>query len=137
MLVLPMSWVADEENKIRYDFTGRLSFDWPNKEANTSDANQAVDDLLLSLGQGLSYGAEPILLGLLSETISSEAKAVANIIFSGSNRKPWNAYVGDASDWHKTGVGSDHGNTLWWPYSSHCRWHSAGRLAHVGLERWL
>ena len=93
--------VADEENKIRYDFTGRLSFDWPNKEANTSDANQAVDDLLLSLGQGLSYGAEPILLGLLSETISSEAKAVANIIFSGSNRKPWNAYVGDASDWHK------------------------------------
>ena len=26
---------------------------------------------------------------------------MANIIFSGSNRKPWNAYVGDASDWHK------------------------------------
>ena len=92
--------VADAENKIRYDFTGRLSFDWPNKEVNASDDNQAVDDLLLNLGQGLSYGAEPIVLGLLSETISSDAKAVANIIFSGSNRKPWNAYVGDASDWH-------------------------------------
>lgn len=98
--------VADAENKIRYDFTGRLSFDWPNKEVNTSDVDQAVDDLLLNLGQGLSYGEEPIVPGLLSEASSRESKAVANIIFSGSNYKPWNAYVGDASDWHKLVSGS-------------------------------
>ena len=94
--------VADADNKIRHDFTGRLSFDWPNKEVNTLDADLAVDDLLLNLGQGLSYKEAPILAELLNETSSSQSQVEANIIFSGSNRDPWNAYVGDSSDWHKT-----------------------------------
>ena len=94
--------VADADNKIRHDFTGRLSFDWPNKEVNTLDADLAVDDLLLNLGQGLSYKEAPILAELLNETSSSQSQVEANIIFSGSNRDPWNTYVGDSSDWHKT-----------------------------------
>jgi beta-glucosidase len=94
--------VADADNKIRHDFTGRLSFDWPNKEVNTLDADLAVDELLLHLGQGLSYKEAPILAELLNETSSSQSQVEANIIFSGSNRDPWNAYVGDSSDWHKT-----------------------------------
>lgn len=93
--------VADADNKIRYDFTGRLSYDWPNKEVNTLDANLAVDDLLLNLGQGLSYGEAPILAQLLNEDSSTQSNVEANIIFSGSNRDPWRAYVGDSSDWHK------------------------------------
>ena len=93
--------VADADNKIRYDFTGRLSYDWPNKEVNTLDANLAVDDLLLNLGQGLSYGEAPILAELLNENSSTQSNVEANIIFSGSNRDPWRAYVGDSSDWHK------------------------------------
>ena len=93
--------VADADNKIRYDFTGRLSYDWPNKEVNTLDANLAVDDLLLNLGQGLSYGEAPILTELLNEDSSTQSNVEANIIFSGSNRDPWRAYVGDSSDWHK------------------------------------
>ena len=93
--------VADADNKIRYDFTGRLSYDWPNKEVNTLDANLAVDNLLLNLGQGLSYGEAPILAELLNENSSTQSNVEANIIFSGSNRDPWRAYVGDSSDWHK------------------------------------
>ena len=93
--------VADADNKIRYDFTGRLSYDWPNEEVNTLDANLAVDDLLLNLGQGLSYGEAPILAELLNENSSTQSNVEANIIFSGSNRDPWRAYVGDSSDWHK------------------------------------
>mmetsp|Transcript_31512 Transcript_31512/g.38290 ORF Transcript_31512/g.38290 Transcript_31512/m.38290 type:complete len:817 (+) Transcript_31512:319-2769(+) len=94
--------VADAYNKIRYDFTGRLSYDWPNKEVNTLDDNLAVDDILLDFGQGLSYGEAPILAELLNENSSSQSQVESNIIFSGSNRDPWSAYVGDSSDWRRT-----------------------------------
>ncbi len=53
------------------------------------------------MGQGLSYKEVPILTELLNETSSSQSQVEANIIFSGSNRDPWTAYVGDSSDWHK------------------------------------
>ncbi len=93
--------VADSDNNPRYDFTGRLSFDWPNKDMNSQDEALPVFDNLLQLGQGLSYGDESILSDSLSEISAAAPSSEANIIFSGSSQEPWLAYVGDASDWHR------------------------------------
>ena len=93
--------VADSDNNPRYDFTGRLSFDWPNKDINSQDEALPVFDNLLQLGQGLSYGDETILSDSLSEVSAAAPSSEANIIFSGSSQEPWLAYVGDASDWHR------------------------------------
>ena len=93
--------VADSDNNPRYDFTGRLSFDWPNKDMNSQDEALPVFDNVLQLGQGLSYGDESILSDSLSEVSAAAPSSEANIIFSGSSQEPWLAYVGDASDWHR------------------------------------
>jgi beta-glucosidase len=93
--------VADSDNNPRYDFTGRLSFDWPNKDMNSQNEALPVFDNLLQLGQGLSYGDETILSDSLSEVSAAAPSSEANIIFSGSSQEPWLAYVGDASDWHR------------------------------------
>ena len=93
--------VADSDNNPRYDFTGRLSFDWPNKDMNSQNEVLPVFDNLLQLGQGLSYGDETILSDSLSEVSAAAPSSEANIIFSGSSQEPWLAYVGDASDWHR------------------------------------
>jgi len=93
--------VADSDNNPRYDFTGRLSFDWPNKDMNSQDEALPVFDNLLQLGQGLSYGDENILSDSLTEVSAAAPSSEANIIFSGSSQEPWLAYVGDASDWHR------------------------------------
>lgn len=93
--------VADSDNNPRYDFTGRLSFDWPNKDMNSQNEALPVFDNLLQLGQGLSYGDETILSDSLSEVSAAALSSEANIIFSGSSQEPWLAYVGDASDWHR------------------------------------
>ena len=93
--------VADSDNSPRYDFTGRLSFDWPNKDMNGQNEALPVFDNLLQLGQGLSYGDETILSDSLSEVSAAAPSSEANIIFSGSSQEPWLAYVGDASDWHR------------------------------------
>ena len=93
--------VADSDNSPRYDFTGRLSFDWPNKDINSQNEALPVFDNLLQLGQGLSYGDETILSDSLSEVSAAAPSSEANIIFSGSSQEPWLAYVGDASDWHR------------------------------------
>ena len=93
--------VADSDNNPRYDFTGRLSFDWPNKDINSQNEALPVFDNLLQLGQGLSYGDETILSDSLSEVSAAAPSSEANIIFSGSSQEPWLAYVGDASDWHR------------------------------------
>lgn len=93
--------VADSDNSPRYDFTGRLSFDWPNKDMNSQNEALPVFDNLLQLGQGLSYGDETILSDSLSEVSAAAPSSEANIIFSGSSQEPWLAYVGDASDWHR------------------------------------
>ena len=93
--------VADSDNNPRYDFTGRLSFDWPNKDMNSQNEALPVFDNLLQLGQGLSYGDETILSDSLSEVSAAAPSSEANIIFSGSSQEPWLAYVGDASDCHR------------------------------------
>lgn len=97
--------VADRQNKPRYNFTGRLSFDWPNREINSAADALAVVDNLVSIGQGMSYGSLDLIASRLNEKPSSKSESQDNVIFSGSSRDPWKAYVGDASDWQKLVTG--------------------------------
>jgi beta-glucosidase len=91
--------VADKSGNPRYDFTGRLSFDWPNAESNQLDPAQPVADLLLRRGQGLSYGDPEIVADALNEKPLVDDSAAAQVIFAGSTRPPFKAYVGDVSNW--------------------------------------
>ena len=91
--------VADAKGKPRFDFTGKLSFDWPNAELNKQDKSLPVDDLLLSGGQGLSYGGTELLATNLNETPLINGLSSEQVVFSGSNRAPFQSYVGDSSDW--------------------------------------
>jgi len=91
--------VADKNNQPRYDFTGRLSFDWPNAELNIEDNSLAVTDLLVKRGEGMSYGGTSIVSSSLNEVPVATNAITEQVIFSGSTRGPWSAYVGDSSNW--------------------------------------
>ncbi len=93
--------VADSEGKPRYDFTGRLSFDWPNRELNLAQISAPVDDFLLTRGQGLSYGDAEIVADNLDDKPLIDTSKAARIVFSGSARPPFKTYVGDSSNWQK------------------------------------
>ena len=91
--------VADKENRPRHNFTGRLSFDWPNAELNTEDRSQPVASLLLKSGQGLSYGKSSIVSNKLNEAAMESKSSAERVVFSGSTKAPWKAFVGDSSNW--------------------------------------
>jgi beta-glucosidase len=93
--------VSGKDAQPRYDFTGKLSFDWPNREINIVDERLAVNDYLAVIGEGLAYGDKALLSDNLSETPSLDTALVADVIFRGSTQKPWKAYLGDVSDWHR------------------------------------
>ena len=93
--------VADNSGKARFDFTGRLSFDWPNSELDRTDISRPVTDLLLTRGQGLSYGDAEIIADGLNEKPLVDLSKAARVVFSGSARPPFKTYVGDSSNWQK------------------------------------
>jgi len=93
--------VADNAGKARYDFTGRLSFDWPNSELEGEIISAPVSDFLLTRGQGLSYGDAEIIAENLNTTPLMDASKAARVVFSGSARPPFKTYVGDSSNWQK------------------------------------
>ena len=98
--------VADKNNQPRYDFTGRLSFDWPNAELNVEDNTLAVTDLLVKRGEGMSYGEASIVSASLNEVPLATSAITEQVIFSGSARGPWSAFVGDSSNWSMPVSGS-------------------------------
>jgi len=98
--------VADSEGKVRYDFTGRLSFDWPIRELDRTDYSRPVTDLLLERGQGLSYGDAEIIADNLNEKPLVDMSKVARVMFSGSVRPPFKTYLGDSSNWQKLAQGN-------------------------------
>lgn len=53
----------------------------------------------------MSYGSLDLMANSLNEKPSSKSELQENVIFSGSSRDPWKAYVGDASDWQKLVTG--------------------------------
>jgi len=93
--------VADNRGQARYDFTGRLSFEWPNADINIDDAKLPVTDQLLNLGAGLSYGDEAILSESLRDKPLSNIATVGEVIFAGSSRGAWTMLAGDEDSWRQ------------------------------------
>ena len=97
--------IADAEDEVRYDFHGRLSFDWPNKDLNANDPALPVDDILFGYGYGLSY-AEPGQVGDLDETPVGKSDSLDRLIFGGTARDPWQTFIGDEMAWETDVRGS-------------------------------
>jgi len=93
--------VADEKGQARYDFTGRLSFEWPNADINVDDVKLPVTEQLLYLGAGLSYGDEAILSESLRDKPLSNVATVGEVIFAGSSRGAWTMLAGDEDGWRQ------------------------------------
>jgi beta-glucosidase len=94
--------LRDTNDRVRYEFTGRLSFDWPNSDINISNSDLPVDDVLFPYGYGLAAGqASSDRLNQLSERASVAASATDVVIFERGSKAPWRPYLGDASDWRK------------------------------------
>jgi len=84
--------VADRSGKPRRDFTGRLSFSWPNTAA------APVKAALFSYGYGLSY-ASRAQVGPLSEVPGVDIAAALNVeryFAAGRALAPWTLTVSDA-----------------------------------------
>ena len=99
--------VANKKNQPNYDFTGRLSFDWPNAELNAKDISQPVSSALMKRGEGLSYDSPRVVSRKLADVPMIDKSMTDQIVFSGSSRKPWRAYVGDSSNWSTVVSGSE------------------------------
>ena len=91
--------IAQANGNPRHDFTGRLSYDWPNKDLNVSDPALPVSDLLFEYGYGLSYETPPMQLRRLNEEPVGKAKGLDRMVFSSGSKEPWREYVGDAGNW--------------------------------------
>ncbi len=90
---------TNENGEINYDFTGKLSFDWPAQELNPENTSLAVANHLFDYGYGLSYNDKVLLANDLNEA-SIVTKVGSNLtVFSGGNKGLWQSFVGDASNW--------------------------------------
>lgn len=82
---------TDADGKRQYDFTGRLSFSWPNSPYDAV-LNKGDEDYspLFPYGYGLSYDSKDTLGNDLSETYEElEAFSTGKKIFTGTMQKPW------------------------------------------------
>ncbi len=98
--------VAATDGSPRHDFSGRLSYDWPNKDLNAEDAALPVTDLLFEYGYGLSYDNPPTQLGRLNEQAVGKAKSLDRLVFSSGSKEPWREYVGDSGNWNVLAEGA-------------------------------
>jgi beta-glucosidase len=51
--------LRDAQGNVQFDFTGRLSFDWPDADLNAEDQNRPVASILYPSGFGLDYSTAP------------------------------------------------------------------------------
>ncbi len=103
---------------IDHDFTGRLSFSWPNADCQTAPhIGGPADTPLFALGYGLSYGSK-VTVGELAVTLSQSGCGQAAVvpIFSQSDRAPYALHIAaEANNWTSEKVGADLNATLSWP----------------------
>lgn len=97
--------VANADGTPRYDFAGRLSFDWPNADLNADNPDLPVDDFLFEYGYGLSY-TNPGTVGTLSEVAVGKPNKLDRLVFGGTAKDPWRTFIGDAVDWEVEIFGS-------------------------------
>ncbi|MEP3210502.1 MAG: glycoside hydrolase family 3 N-terminal domain-containing protein [Maribacter sp.] len=78
-----------------YDFTGRLSFTWPNRAVVAEDPKQRKSGALFELGYGLSYKST-VNVDQLSEASGLESAEVAstgNFFSKGAPVAPWSLWL--------------------------------------------
>ena len=82
---------TDKTGNVQYDFTGRLSFSWPNSPEQ-STVNKGDSDYLplFPYGYGLKYGDKTLVPDDLNEVFVRDiTKAQTRNIFTGTMHKPW------------------------------------------------
>lgn len=82
---------TDANGNRQTDFTGKLSFSWPNSPYDTV-LNKGDEDYspLLAYGYGLRYDDENTLSDDLSEAYEAlDSESKASVIFTGTMQKPW------------------------------------------------
>ena len=83
--------LQDQQGNIQYDFTGKLSFSWPNDPYHAT-LNRGDEDYqpLLPYGFGLRYGDKNILADNLNESYQIAEASIKTIpLYTGSMHKPW------------------------------------------------
>jgi beta-glucosidase len=83
--------LQDKAGKVQFDFTGRLSYSWPNDAMQTS-VNRFDQDYspLLPYGFGLSYGDSNVLTDNLSEKLTVDlSQSKFKEIHTGKIQSPW------------------------------------------------
>ncbi len=82
--------LTDRKGQLQYDFTGKLSFSWPNSPEQLVNRFDKDKKALLPYGYGLKYGEATALLTNLKETYQrDEKKGIARQVFDGKLQKPW------------------------------------------------
>ena len=89
------------DGAVQHDFTGRLAFDWPNKDLNAGDVSAPVTDNLFPYGYGLSYRDAPATMAKLDESAIGFEESLDKTVFSRGDKAPWQLYVGDPGNWGK------------------------------------
>ncbi|GLQ21409.1 exo 1,3/1,4-beta-D-glucan glucohydrolase [Algimonas porphyrae] len=92
--------VADSAGEMRHDFTGRLSFSWPDN--GVGEPINAADDpgVLFPFGYGLAYGDDGELSGLTEDPgVAATGQSFNGAILSrGDTAAGFQVYVGDSSN---------------------------------------
>jgi beta-glucosidase len=88
--------VAKASGEPNYDFTGRLSFDWPKAPINVANAEAPVSDVLFEYGYGLDYGSAMQSWTTLNEEAVGLAAASDVVVFNRGMRGEWKLSLRDA-----------------------------------------
>lgn len=87
--------VARNSGKPNFDFTGRLSFDWPKAPINIDRPDDPVDDILFPYGFGLNYASEITPWRVLSEEAVGLAADSDVVVFNRGMRGEWQLALSD------------------------------------------
>lgn len=89
---------SDSDGKARYDFRGRLSFDWPAIDLNADNHDAPINQQLFPLGYGLDYSSKQQLANNLNETPVGKVENVDKVVFHRSSKAPWGMLIADAQN---------------------------------------
>ena len=81
--------LRDRQEKIQYDFTGKLSFSWPNDPEQNVNRSVNDDQALFPYGYGLRYTQRSTVAELSEHYELSSNSAENTEIFNGKVQKPW------------------------------------------------
>ena len=82
--------LTDRLGQLQYDFTGKLSFSWPNSPEQNVNRFDEDYQPLLPYGFGLKYGEQSTISTELSENYQlAEKTQLEKAVFNGKVQKPW------------------------------------------------